>query len=160
VYCLLAFVPFAYTFLLMLCVCMRVQDTFIEQLCSGAKAVVDECVSKGVVDPKRVSVGGREYKTQVLSLQTYNCIVLANAMPRLHCRVAVTENCALVWRFAAKIQCSAGMGHLLVHPFPTWLERHASRQRSISWSACDHGFGPFFVITRGRQLVAVPVPCA
>ena len=36
------------------------QDTFREQLCAGAKAVVDECVGKGIVDPKRVSVGGRE----------------------------------------------------------------------------------------------------
>lgn len=48
--------------------CMRpttppTQDTFVEQLCAGAKAVVDECVGKGVVDPKRVSVGGRECGT-------------------------------------------------------------------------------------------------
>jgi len=36
-------------------------DTFLEQLVGGAKAAVDECVKRGVVDPARVSVGGHSY---------------------------------------------------------------------------------------------------
>ncbi len=36
-------------------------DTFLEQLVDGAKAAIDECVRRGVVDPKRCSVGGHSY---------------------------------------------------------------------------------------------------
>jgi len=36
-------------------------DTFLEQLTAGAQACVDECVRRGIVDPKRVSVGGHSY---------------------------------------------------------------------------------------------------
>ncbi|KAG1675325.1 hypothetical protein FOA52_015999 [Chlamydomonas sp. UWO 241] len=36
-------------------------DTFMEQLVDGAKAVIDECERRGVVDPKRMSVGGHSY---------------------------------------------------------------------------------------------------
>lgn len=36
-------------------------DTFLEQLVDGAKAAIDECVKKGVVDPKKCSVGGHSY---------------------------------------------------------------------------------------------------
>lgn len=33
-------------------------DTFLPQLVDGAKAAIDECVRRGVVDPARVSAGG------------------------------------------------------------------------------------------------------
>ena len=33
-------------------------DTFLPQLVDGAKAAIDECVRRGVVDPTRVSAGG------------------------------------------------------------------------------------------------------
>ncbi|HUF18993.1 MAG TPA: prolyl oligopeptidase family serine peptidase, partial [Thermoanaerobaculia bacterium] len=36
-------------------------DSFVEQLVMGAKAVIDEGVRRGVVDPDRVAVGGHSY---------------------------------------------------------------------------------------------------
>lgn len=36
-------------------------DGFVEQLVMGAKAVIDEGVRRGVVDPRRVAVGGHSY---------------------------------------------------------------------------------------------------
>ncbi|MEW5309906.1 MAG: hypothetical protein WDW38_001749 [Sanguina aurantia] len=36
-------------------------DTFVEQLTAGAAAAIQEVVSRGVVDPKRISVGGHSY---------------------------------------------------------------------------------------------------
>ncbi|NER50199.1 MAG: S9 family peptidase [Symploca sp. SIO1A3] len=36
-------------------------DTYIEQLILGAKAAVDEVVSRGIADPKRLVIGGHSY---------------------------------------------------------------------------------------------------
>ncbi|WP_299824330.1 prolyl oligopeptidase family serine peptidase [uncultured Pontibacter sp.] len=36
-------------------------DTYVEQLVASAKAAIDKVVSMGVVDPKRVAVGGHSY---------------------------------------------------------------------------------------------------
>jgi dipeptidyl aminopeptidase/acylaminoacyl peptidase len=36
-------------------------DTFIEQLVMSAKAAIDKCAEMGVLDPKRVAVGGHSY---------------------------------------------------------------------------------------------------
>jgi len=40
---------------------VRPNDTFIEQIVSGAKAAVDYVTSRGVCDPKRCAVGGHSY---------------------------------------------------------------------------------------------------
>lgn len=36
-------------------------DTFIDQICSSAAAAVDTVTAKGIVDPKKVAVGGHSY---------------------------------------------------------------------------------------------------
>ncbi len=40
---------------------LTVNDTFIEQLISGAKAAINKGASMGVIDPNRVAVGGHSY---------------------------------------------------------------------------------------------------
>ena len=36
-------------------------DTFIEQIVSGAKAAIDYLDAEGIIDPERVGVGGHSY---------------------------------------------------------------------------------------------------
>ena len=56
-------------------------DTFIEQIVSGAKAAIDHLDALGIIDPKRVGVGGHSYGAFMTANFLAHCDLFA--LPRL-----------------------------------------------------------------------------
>lgn len=57
-------------------------DTFLEQLVANAKAAIDKGVSMGVVDPKRVAVGGHSYGAFMTVNLLAHCDLFAAGLAR------------------------------------------------------------------------------
>jgi dipeptidyl aminopeptidase/acylaminoacyl peptidase len=57
-------------------------DTFIEQLVANAKAAIDKGVELGVVDPKRVAVGGHSYGAFMTANLLAHCDLFAAGLAR------------------------------------------------------------------------------
>ncbi len=57
-------------------------DTFIEQLVANAKAAIDKGVEMGVVDPKRVAVGGHSYGAFMTANLLAHCDLFAAGLAR------------------------------------------------------------------------------
>ncbi len=57
-------------------------DTFLEQLVANAKAAIDKGVAMGVVDPKRVAVGGHSYGAFMTANLLAHCDLFAAGIAR------------------------------------------------------------------------------
>lgn len=59
-----------------------VNDTFVEQIVSSAKAAIDKLDSMGIIDPKRVGVGGHSYGAFMTANLLAHCDLFAAGIAR------------------------------------------------------------------------------
>jgi dipeptidyl aminopeptidase/acylaminoacyl peptidase len=57
-------------------------DTFVEQIVSSAKAAIDKLDSMGIIDPKRVGVGGHSYGAFMTANLLAHCDLFAAGIAR------------------------------------------------------------------------------